>query len=628
MASVLKHADTRKLKADIDWLLAHVQDDAELLARLEGVASHPKFGALTWHWGPRLYRRAKARFRPFVLQHFADLAQWQDKRWHSEILRWDGEVARELQPWFDEVDRANDVALFRKLFAWRHRTRTGWSIDADAWRRELVARFRQAATPAARALVLDKLDLWQSLDEPTAQALYAHDPAQAAPFILRKLPSPYLFKVAPFWIALMQQAQQRGDDDFRCRLYRRQAPLAVWERDALALCRQVSDAAELNAALERLHPQGRWQDLGEGLAKIMQARELDVLPYVRTHLREVFSYWGRKGYAQLEQLARTRGWADFRIALVVTCGQAKAYNEALAETLDDRSLPEPERLRRLALFSGVSREWNGAGWGLARVHQLDAPLALRLYARYPVLLRTTFKAQVTPAWRETYADLFERAWAAGDAELADHLASRYATRGGWGDSQESGIVDRVADLLSGLKLSETDFARRASGILTRIPAYAIHNYNALVRNNRLARLLFERSLEGFLADPPSVRDLVEGSEIHVQRLAYRVLSLPDARARALARDNLDVLIGTLLRPLHRETRMQALRALDNAAADRAAAAQVLERARQAFVLPDERYPKEALVGLIGRLLARHPHLAAPGEARVVYRRALSPAGAA
>ena len=624
MASVLQHADTRKLRSDIDWLLSNVRDDAELLQRLEGTASHPKFGALTWHWAPRLYRRGKARFRPFVLQHFADLAQWQDKRWHSEALPWRGDVARELEPWFAEIDRANDVSLFRRLYTWQHRNRTSWGVDADHWRRDLLARFTQATTPATRSLVLDKFDLWQSLDEATAQGLYAHDPALASPFILKKLPSPYLFKAAPFWTALLQQAQARDDQDFRSKLYRRMVPLAVWERDALALCRQVSDAAELNAALEQHHPQGRWQDLGEVLARIMQARGLDVLPYVRAHLREVFSYWGRKGYDQLEQLARGRGWADFRIALVVTCGQSKSYNSALAETLDDRSLPEAERLRRLALFSGVSREWSGAGWGLARVQQLDQALALRLYQRYPELVRTLFKAQLTPAWRDSYAELFEHAWSAGDAELADHLASRYATRGAWGDTQESGVVERAADLLAALKLSDVEFARRASGILTRIPAYSIHNSKALVRNTRLARLLFERSLTGFLADAPSVRDLVEGSEIHVQRLAYRVLSLPDPRARALARDNLDILIGTLLRPLHRETRMQALRALANAAGSDAAAYRVVSRARDAFALPDERYPKEALVGLVGRLVARHSHLAGPGEARVIYRRGATP----
>jgi len=115
-----------------------------------------------------------------------------------------------------------------------------------------------------------------------------------------------------------------------------------------------------------------------------------------------------------------------------------------------------------------------------------------------------------------------------------------------------------------------------------------------------------------------VRDLVEGSEIHVMALAYRVLGLDDERARAQALDNLDLLLGTLLRPLQRKTRLLAFRALDNAATSSAGAARVVARARDALRLPDIRYPKEALVGLIGKLLARHPHLAAPEERPVIY----------
>jgi hypothetical protein len=46
--------------------------------------------------------------------------------------------------------------------------------------------------------------------------------------------------------------------------------------------------------------------------------------------------------------------------------------------------------------------------------------------------------------------------------------------------------------------------------------------------------LFVRSLDQYLAVPQAVQDLVEGSNIHVMMLAYRVLALPDARARALA----------------------------------------------------------------------------------------------
>jgi hypothetical protein len=134
-------------------------------------------------------------------------------------------------------------------------------------------------------------------------------------------------------------------------------------------------------------------------------------------------------------------------------------------------------------------------------------------------------------------------------------------------------------------------------VLTRIPAYASFNQHQLLRTNDLARLLFVRSLDQYLAVPQAVQDLVEGSNIHVMMLAYRVLALPDARARALAAGNVDILLGTLLRPLHRKTRMAAFEALD------------------------KKYPKPELIGLIGSILASHPALASEAERPIVYRRA-------
>ena len=86
-------------------------------------------------------------------------------------------------------------------------------------------------------------------------------------------------------------------------------------------------------------------------------------------------------------------------------------------------------------------------------------------------------------------------------------------------------------------------------------------------------------------------------------LAYRVLAQDDDRARRLAVESLDILLGTLSRPLHRKTRLAAFGAVANAArADARAAARVLRRAREALRLPDTKYPKEQLVGLIGQIL--------------------------
>src|SRR5690606_39032566 len=159
----------------------------------------------------------------------------------------------------------------------------------------------------------------------------------------------------------------------------------------------------------------------------------------------------------------------------------------------------------------------------------------------------------------------------------------------------------------------------AGNVLTQIPAYSIGNYDQLLRTNKLARLLFARSFEAYLEAPAAVRDLVEGSDIHVQMLAYRILSQDDDRARRMAVDSLDILIGVLLRPLHRKTRLAAFGALRSAAlADHDAAEIILARAREALRLPDTKYPKEQLVGLIGQMLHARPELQSKRERPIVY----------
>jgi hypothetical protein len=181
------------------------------------------------------------------------------------------------------------------------------------------------------------------------------------------------------------------------------------------------------------------------------------------------------------------------------------------------------------------------------------------------------------------------------------------------------LADWLSEHYELLRDSAPDtFARRAAAVLGQVPAYSIHSYDRLIQTNRLARLLFERSSASFLDDPKALRDLLEAPEIHVQALALRALGLDDDRARTLAAANLDLLQATLLRPLHRRTRLLAFRALFNAASTADAASRVVARARQALDLPDQRYPREALVGLIGQLLHAWPELRSQREQPVVH----------
>jgi hypothetical protein len=250
---------------------------------------------------------------------------------------------------------------------------------------------------------------------------------------------------------------------------------------------------------------------------------------------------------------------------------------------------------------------------------------------------------------------------AGDEEMIDIVASRYATRVGENRSNDhpassfaeweasignaplpvspaktdgnkkkkeprKGALQVLAEYYQAIRdRDDSEFARRAANVLTRIPAYSIYDFNSTLRGNPLARLLFVRSLESYLSVPGAVRDLVEGSEINVQKLAYRILAQDDVRARALAAHNIDILVGTLLRPIFRKTRLPAFDALANAARhDMATGERVLWRARDALRLPDKKYPKEELIGLIAKIIAANPSLAAAKEQPVVYRRSPAP----
>jgi hypothetical protein len=225
-------------------------------------------------------------------------------------------------------------------------------------------------------------------------------------------------------------------------------------------------------------------------------------------------------------------------------------------------------------------------------------------------------------WGENYSKLLDRFMAVGDEEMIDTLASRIITRyERWGNAPKMlEEADKLADYYTALKTDEAVFSRRAASVLSKVPACSIYQYNPLIKQNRLARLLFERSATSYLADSRSLADLVEGAEIHVMALAYRALGLNDPRAREQASVHLPLLLGTLLRPMQRDTRTLAFNALANAANTIESARLILERAKDALHLPDTRYPKERLLGLIAQLLHRWPEMRGANERPAVYER--------
>ena len=617
----------KELEQSIRALLQRPMADAALREHLEKLAADEiSFSGFTWLFGPDLYRRNRVLFRPFILSRFSSYMVL--PKWKTEMIRWKGDKARILEAWLAEADKNEDADLFRRLyewklsesFDWRKRDARGRQIMAD-----LQARFRAAATPAQRQTVLRKFDLWFHLDEDNACSLYERDARSASAYILRRLPDNWLGgDKRKLWGRLIALAEAKKDEDFRWRLYRKQVPLADWTQECLGLCDSIRDLAEVCRELESRHPEGLNANLAEGFLQLVQRRGRDVFPYIIRHLQQVWRGWfGRGSYGKMADYARQQGWWDLWSALIRTCSAPKEFNQQVRELVENPSLAEKDVVERLLALAGASREWNWPGLGITTVHQLEEAVALALYTRFPDLLRGPYKLHVQAnLWGQSYRKLLDHFITVDDEEMIDHLASRIVTRSGrWGNAPKLlEDADRLADYYAALKSDEAVFSRRAANVLGKVPAFSIGQYNPLIKENRLARLLFERSASSYLAHPRSLADLVEASEIHVMALAYRALGLDDDRARAQASEHLPLLMGTLLRPMQRDTRTLAFRALANAANTVEAAKLILERAKDAMNLPDTRYPKEKLLGLIADLLHRWPELRGLREQPVVYER--------
>jgi hypothetical protein len=620
--------DEKRLRSAIERLLDSQPDNQRLRDHLEGLCLDPAFPGLTWFWGPRLYARSKAKFRPFILNHFSEWLT-SGKRWRR--VAWVDHAA-DLEAWLQSARGSRDGALIRRLQRWKYAARKGWGLDKERWNAALTEAYRTAATPAARAIVLDEFDDWFQLDEPSAVRLYETDRNSAA-FILKHLPiSAWRRQRRVMWEKLGALTRAQGDEKLFFALYRRLMPVERWEAEVLTLAEAVIEQAELNRVLENRHLEGYDIERGATVLKLLQRRGRDVMPYVRAKLQETIGGWGKDDQTQhFVELAERQGWWDLWSAALRSHRNAKPFNAGVGKLMHDQALSDDTRRERLKALAGASREWNWPGLGLAIVHHLDDDIACLIYGRYPDLLAGPLRANVTPTWWRGYPNLIKAAQAAGDDDFVDTLASRYATRISWnrirqrqqGREADDATTSELAVYYQAIRDRDAvEFSRRACTVLTRIPAYASFDQGHLLRSNDLARLLFVRSLDQYLLLPQGVQDLVEGSNIHVMMLAYRVLALPDARARALAAANIDILLGTLLRPLHRKTRLAAFEALANAARDsEAVARRIHARAREALKLPEQKYPKGELIGLIARTLAAHPGLASAAERPVVYRQA-------
>ena len=556
---------------------------------------------MTWLWAPAIAARNRVRFRPFILSHFS--RDTIDRNGRAFDV-WQGETGATLQRWLDEVDAADDIELTKRLFTWKLE-RSG-AMEA-AWHAELVRRFTAAPTPAARHTALAKIDGRDlTLDGPTALALWELDRLAAQPFILAHLP---WRAERTAWLPLLARARE-VDPKFHFALYRQLVDETQWRADVLAL--PVSP--DIGTELERRHPAMYWlAGAADVFHAVLEKQGAPAIAYVARHADKVSqrSTWlGKaegKGLPELLELANARGWLPLWATLLRTSASRELFDREIARLVKSGARD------RLALIPGRGREINLPGVSFAAVHALTDATACALYARYPELVRGPYRLHVAPTWSEAFPGLARAAIAAGDDDLVDFFASRVALQQG----QAAATAEALAAHYE--QLPEAAFVPRAATALSRMPAHAIWSYDTLLKTNALARLLFERSTALYLADTAAVRDLLESPQIHVQALAFRILGATDPRTIAIAAAHADLLQATLLRRLHRRTRLLAFAALRNAARhDEPTARFLLGRMRDALGFPEKRYPREELVGLVGEILHRWPALRGPREQPVIY----------
>jgi hypothetical protein len=614
------------LEAEVSILLEQPLGDEELRQKLEALAAQQAFNGLTYLWGPELYRRNRVMFRPFILNHFGSIIQ---SGWNFKAVRWK-DHAKVLDAWLEDVDRRNDVELFQRLYPWKHPFNEWARIDSKQWAKDLLARFQAAKERYERTQTLNKFDIrGAGLDEKTAVALYQIDPAAARPFLLKHPPGRERWsEERGLPEKLCAAAQQQGDEKLYFALYRMTVPQKTWEKEVESLAKTVQEPGRLLEELEKRHPQQTWGlDLNNGFYSLAKTRGRDVVPYLMKHLDSlwIWGYYGRNQQNKLLEHARGHQWWDIW-SILIRKSDNKQYNEEVLALVKDRKQPDEVIFRRLVMLSGASSEWNWGRFAWQQIQYLQDKTAVALYERFPELIHGPFRKHLSlsPGWWGTdgLPKLTEMALKNEDTVVIDYLAGEMVRMGRYAylNKKLETPAERLCSYYEKLRAEPVTFARRVASVLGQIPAYSIgQGYQQLLEINKLARLFFVEARSVLLEDPRSLRDLLEAAEIHVQLLALRVLAQDDERARRLAAENLDLLQATLLRDMHRTSRLIALSALANAATTPDNARTILARAKQALDLPDKGYPKEHLFSLLAELYQRWPDLRGPKEQLIVYR---------
>jgi hypothetical protein len=614
---------------------AEIQD-GELLKKLQELEASPYISAFTWKYGVRLYARSRRKFRAFILAHF-DVHSVKDSPEGPvySLVKWDGPQGKDLQAWLDAVDMKDDILLTRQLLMWKAQS-LGWRQGREFLAQELVARIKAAQSTPVRELVLAKFDLWMmQLDEQTAIKIYRTAMEQTRPFILKHMPFmwPGWGGERVLWRHMYERAVRKNDTALADEIYKRQVPMAKWERDSVEVAAQIKDVAQLTARLRKTEPVGAGADLKHGLLKLLQARGKDALPYVTRAVHDAGRGWQDKHQAPYLEIAKANKWWDLWAEVTRVPANDAVFCEQVEWLLASAEIPALVKRSLLGMLANVGKDAGHAGLGLPRPVTLSDKTATTVYKLFPEILRGPLRQTLNyhaHGVARGYTQLITELGSKSDGMLLDHLAHGLLTAGfalaASSKKPQNQKAREDLDRLTGYfkALQEKDsrvFAIRCACVLSLMKPSEISDLKTLLVNNPLAHLLIERPVSSYLEASELLGDLVETGNRHVRDLAYKALATDDKRAREAAVKSVDVLVGVLFLAMDARSRRVGLKALANAGvSDLEAARVILPRAREAMDMPGRDYPRKDVAGLMGQLLGTWPELAGERDAVLIYRR--------
>ncbi|HLV97983.1 MAG TPA: hypothetical protein VKT82_04830 [Ktedonobacterales bacterium] len=578
------------LGARLEQMLSANLDRGALLREMERLSQEPAFGTFASLWAPALYERDASFFEAFLLKRLESR--------HANTIRI-------LLPLAEAAGQDTlFMGLYRKV------------ADQDTWNGELLAlaRSTQPEEQVLRAVQRREMSQrWFTLYEDVALALYRRQPERLAAFIRQHVRRGWGYGHESYR-HLRAEVKQQGDEELSWALFRELAEPGEWEHSVAELLFDKVPAEAVVAELRKRHSTHLWEANTGILGIFVERYGHVVLPYIEENLNWI----ARRSGERMLDAAEKLGDEDLYWRIFFKAGDPAKWNKALREVLE-RPLSDAALLLEVQRRMPPAQRWS---WW-----RMEKDVALRFYRRNAEMFRPYLERFLY----EPDESLFGEAERVGDEEMLDFLSF-------WGLRQVAGLiwraypspslqrwwkpdeklqkqVEHLGKLLTDrfdrlCAESPATYVQHAANILSRFEAFEVWSFGRNLDHNPAFAYLYRQHRDAWLQSSDGIRELLESTNIYVQIFGLDILGEGGVDAAERVVENLVLLRALLLGRARRSTKRLALRCLEQAARQSAAAAaRVLPLLEEALHFQGKRAIDERLMVTFVRL--RHAQSAQP-----------------